>query len=232
MASQMRPYIGVTGVTTVGEASAVQAAFARRALSTHELRLGIALRESTLFDDADSGRYVSGSRAAALVRVCRGRDIVHYNSEEHRPLNTQLRYLLDRVAPTALQVNAPYNLDTLAALCVPRGVAVGVPGIPPFRPTLGTMDFVLIDESGGQGKPLSVERALAAHHRLAQVTSATVVFAGGLSGRTVGDVVRRLRDAIGDAFGLDAESRLRVRDHLSLPAVDEYFAAIEGALSR
>lgn len=88
-----------------------------------------------------------------------------------------------------------------------------------------SIDYILIDSSGGRGKKIDTEYASDIYRKLTKHrVNYRVGFAGGLNPNNLEEILYNLNYSIGNYFSFDAESGLRNEfNELDLKKVEEFF---------
>jgi len=85
------------------------------------------------------------------------------------------------------------------------------------------VDYVLIDKSKGRGMEFDIDGATKVYDIIKNNNPATIVFAGGLSPDNVRERVCSIRKRLDTRdFCIDAEGRLRTKNHLDEDKVEKY----------
>jgi hypothetical protein len=214
------PYLGLSGVTTRAEVLAALAAFPA---CGRQLMVGVLASEKTLAGQRNRywRRYPPVERIAGIfVDDPRCLNLVHFGADEP-PDATTLARLFDLAGPLCggFQFNGawpwPANIETLCRVFeragkTPRIVLQAGFGTTAAQVGLyvnrGVVTDVLIDASGGTGKPVDPEYAAFWFEKLrAMFPSLGIGVAGGLSAETVPQVAGLLK--LGAS--VDAESGIR-----------------------
>jgi phosphoribosylanthranilate isomerase len=235
-----RPYIGVTGPVTIGEVGSLNEMFSSAGFgndSSHSPMIGILASHKTLNRvEVANRRYPVIGLLPELFKAMNGSvfPMVHYNSRvnvSNDSLSSQISEVFDGLyydgLCNALQLNIPWpNVGEVTKIKnkfpnmkvvfqASRNIAESSsPGNVASRIASsydGLVDYVLIDPSGGKGKPFDLEKSLKLYDALKEkVPSITVGFAGGFDGNNVTDRLKSLIERIGDKdFCIDAEGGLR-----------------------
>lgn len=85
------------------------------------------------------------------------------------------------------------------------------------------VDYALIDASRGEGKEIDMDKAVSVHDAISKKSKVMIGFAGGFSPQNVNDRVWSLRYDLGTRnFCIDAQGKLRTKDHLDMNKVNKY----------
>lgn len=235
--SKRKPYVGVTGVTTLDDARAVAAAFARNfsQMANQSGMVGFLVSYETLNGEAGSNsRYPLFADLPNLLCATRSSAInaIHYRPNRQAGFERQIVDLFrsadiyaDGLCRT-IQLNFRWpdpqslghirrELDALdIILCITGRIMRRMP-LDEIRRRVsayaGLVDYLLIDPSGGFGTSFTVPQIEPFFHLARKVLSdLPIVLAGGFDDE---NVVPRLRDIAETLqtreFGIDAESGLR-----------------------
>jgi phosphoribosylanthranilate isomerase len=231
-----RPYIGVTGFSTLGEVEAFEALLRQVTLPmSHDLYVGILISAATFGGvPSRTPRYPGRDTAYALLRRVRtvATPVIHFNTQDPRPLAAQLIEVLryehayDEGTCRSVQLNVPWPArtellqlrDAFPELSVILQVPLWQeenqdPGALRTRlePYPGLIQHLLLDPSGGRGTALEPRLlALAAEVQRAFPSTFVLGIAGGLTGETVRPVVALAAQGLGRRdFSVDTEGKVR-----------------------
>jgi len=226
-----KPYVGVTGCVTKPEVMNVLDKFSDAGYcgASHEPMTGFLVSYKTLNGRHTSNRRYPGiCRLPDLVKASYAFNMVHYNSRELNTLAEQVINIFNGIYPKchALQLNIPWPdprqleliknefTDMEIVFQASRKVTAGKSAalIADCVAVYGDLvDYVLIDPSGGQGKPFDLERSLSIYSELRSRTpELTIGFAGGFTGDNVAERLELIIDRLGESsFCIDAEGGLR-----------------------
>lgn len=241
----MKPYIGITGFMTQTEVRAVLGAMRKE--DSRKLMVGVLASQKTVqgkenkwphrYPRAEDIAEIFTNHAAVL-------NLIHYNTKEPETLYDQLMAITERGGPClhGFQLNLAWP-DPKALIAYraryPKKIIVLQIGSAAFTsvnnyPYLlaeriaqnyeckGLADYVLLDPSGGYGKPFDTATARRYLNALkARGIKCYFGVAGGLSPTTL-TLVEPLVKEFPD-LSIDAEGRLRdVNDTLDLPVAIDY----------
>ncbi len=228
------PYVGVTGVVSPQEVEAVVNEFTSAGYSMtspHIPMLGVLASFKSLNGQPTSRRYPKIELLPELMRAAAGRvlTMVHYNSREFGlcgQVNRVFKDLYKDGLCRALQLNIVWpdiyqvmlikgdfpemkivfqaNQQAMAG----RTTLEIVNGIARYGSSL---DYVLIDPSGGRGKEFSIDDSMEVYRELREsLPRLTVGFAGGFTRENVKAKVTELKTRTESTnFCTDAEGGLR-----------------------
>ena len=230
-----KPYVGITGSTTIDEVTELVSQFEEAGYgldSPHIPMLGFLVSKKTLDSlPMSNRRYPKFSDVRGLLEVtrCKTFNMIHYNSRE-LDLTNQLEKIFDGIYQDGLcrsvQLNIVYpEIEELEKFkqkmpelqvvfqasqhvlrCQrPQQIAERISEYGQ------TIDYVLIDPSGGKGKEFKIEDSVNIYNELREkVPHVTIGFAGGFTGDNVQPRVLDIRDKINSSqFCIDAEGGLR-----------------------
>lgn len=258
------PYLAITGFATLEEihAFAARVGAAERS-DTLPIVCGVLVSRDTLHGGAPPAvRYPLFSEVRGLLSAIRGfaSAAVHFNSRSEAPLSEQLTELFaafdmyESGLCRRVQINvAAPDPAELARFRDRHPEAELVLQLPLWRPELqaaqalhaflapyrGIVQHVLFDPSGGRGAGL--DPALLPRIREAAEGAPGFVpgIAGGLYADNVAAVVVAAQSALGRAFSLDAEGKLRggtldgrrIGDRLNAEKAARFVGAVRAALA-
>lgn len=232
----MRPesYIGITGFTEQYQVQKVLDSLPE-ALPDHPQQLvmiGLLMSDKTLDGEPPSNprRYPSLARAGEIFTPHkRALNLVHFNTHRSERLLNDLLAARDAAGPSCrgIQLNMPYpDLgalreykktyldDVLVLQCGSSALAPETKGIKVaawvasnVEKYIGTVDYVLIDPSGGEGKVFDVQLAIDCFLELSRFPDLGMGIAGGLNGRNLFKL-HRLSRLFGN-YSIDVESGVR-----------------------
>ncbi len=238
MDTKAKPYIGVTGLTTETEVNQVLGDFSRAGYSTetpHVPMLGFLVSRDTLNHHLPPNRrYPPIEKLRSLLYDAKGKALamIHYHEREGDALDMHIRRLFDGTGihqddlcrTLQLNVHIPdpaqvrsikdkfddmqivlqlnhkilecHDPDEIARLVQEYGDSI---------------DYVLIDPSGGKGLELDIPFSAAIYRELKeQSPRLTIGFAGGFTSKNVKKRLRTLKSLLGTTdFSIDAEGGLR-----------------------
>lgn len=250
------PYVGVTGPSSRDEAVAIMDAFeiAGYSCDSHHIpMIGYLVSHKTLNGEHTPNlRYPSFRTLPGMMDGLQHKalNMVHYNTREQETLADQISEVFSDLYPEglcrALQLNVVWPDRSQVAeirhrfpemkivFQASRPATEGrspeeiVNGIAAYGSSL---DYVLIDPSGGNSTPFTLPEVLPLYHEIRNRLQGIVVgFAGGFHGMNVRERTLQLLLQTGDAgFCLDAEGGLRDKlserygdDLLNMRAVQSY----------
>jgi len=237
-----KPYIGITGFMSLNDAMQVLGAIP---INTDRLvMIGVLASLKTMrgIQNKWPNRYPTMDRIAGIFPdYPLALNLIHYNTKEKDTLGDQLIAMTEFGGANmhGFQLNIAWpSLDVLAEYrkAYPTKQIVLQIGGHAFEMVNhsqeqlaakvaeydGVVEYVLLDPSGGYGKPFDQDRARDYLMALkAQNLGMGLGVAGGLSPTTL-DLVRPLANKFPD-LSIDAEGRLRTpEDHLDLAVSSEY----------
>ena len=255
-----KPYVGITGLATSEDIAGVLNEFVYAGYSMrsgHMPLLGFLVSYKTLNGIPTANRrYPMLKDLPRIMRLSNAFNMIHYNSREMPDLAKQVEKVFDYIPGLcdALQLNIAwpwsYQVNKIRERFpemkivfqassgamrdrTPKAIAEGI------RLYGDSINYVLIDPSGGQGKPFDIKKSLAVYSEIrSRVPYLKVGFAGGFTGENVAE---RLEALIGDTryldFCIDAEGGLRDKitgvygdDLLNLEKVRGYLQAASSVL--
>lgn len=242
MTNHKKPYIGVTGFMTRGEVLSVLEVVPHD--SEYALMVGVLMNEKTINGLPHKkwpNRYpLWGEVTNIFVDDPRVLNLVHYNTPNPETLSRQLLEIVD-LCPSidGFQLNIPWpSIDQLERywnVCPEKRIVLQIGPQAMCKVSLSSqlvskvedygplIDTVLVDGSGGTGKPLDATLCGNYLRALQKVPNVTLAVAGGLgpcSLNLLGDLV----SCFGE-LSIDAEGRLRTphpEDRLDLEATQSY----------
>jgi hypothetical protein len=235
------PYVGVTGFMSSSEVEAVLGALPEK--SRYSLMVGVLASSKTLKGEQGKwpGRYPAVERIGNIfVSDPRVVNLIHYATADRVNLSDQLNELVEIAGPClqGFQLNIswpnPSDLEDVAKRKIRIVLQIGAKALEQsnssygFRELLdaydGLITDVLIDPSGGLGKPFDTETA---RSRLAIIREYFPKLGfgvgGGLSAETI-DIVTPLATEF-PGLSIDAEGRLRTpqpEDRLDIDRAKQY----------
>ena len=231
-----KAYVGITGPTSVQETRDICREFSEADYSmesSHVPMLGFLVSYKTLNGQATQNkRYPPANSLPDLLRATDGQvlTMVHYNSKEINTLSNQVTQIFDGVYENglcrAIQLNIVWpDIGQVARIKEqhpnmqivfqashkamdekrPNQIAQGI------KDYGDSINYVLIDPSGGRGMPFDLESSVAIYSELRdQCPYLTVGFAGGFTGENVAPRLKEILQQIkADDFCIDAEGGLR-----------------------
>lgn len=234
-----KPYVGITGFKTVNEVRVASKAFLEHGYAHSERTgmLGILTSTWKIQQPQKEGKQSPALRD--IPQLCNEIPVellpmIHYHTphdEYEREVMQVFDTLYENNLCRAVQLNMlwpdPAQLARLrkempelqVVLQLPKAVTqsnladIGAQ----LREYDGLCEYVLVDPSGGKGKPYDFGRGMTlmqlAHEELSQ---ATIGIAGGLSANNVEERMKEVSDAFAQTFCVDAQGRLRSDDKRSL----------------
>ncbi len=251
--SMFGPYVGITGFTKRSEVEALLSVVPVEQIPNKRLLMVGALASAkTLRGETNKypNRYPAIADIAKIFIPDRNRaiNLVHYNTDEPDRLGVQLVQVASTYADEVgysfdgFQLNAAWPhpdqivqlFGQFAELAIVLQIgrrAFEMVGNDPNKLACrvldyaGVIDYVLLDPSGGKGRPFDPEcaRGYLRALRDQNLGSMDIGFgvAGGLSPTTL-NLIEPLLEEFSD-FSIDAEGRLRtIEDHLDLNVACEY----------
>jgi len=252
-----KPYIGITGPSTVQETKDICTEFANAGYTTHtpySPMLGFLVSQKTLHKHPiENRRYPQFDLLPELLRATNGNvlTMIHYNSTVQDTLADQVTHLFEKIYDNrlcrALQLNVVWpSIKQVEKIKerhpgmqivfqashkatkekTPQQVAAGI------KQYDDTIDYVLIDPSGGRGLEFDINSSIALFSEIRmQCPRLRIGFAGGYTAENViprtkelqlrigtvpfcNDIEGGLRDKITDAYGDDTLNIQKVRQYL------------------
>ena len=231
-----KPYIGITGPTTIADTRAICREFsdAGYTLETpHQPMLGFLVSYKTLnAQPTTNKRYPKIEELSQLLQATEGEvfTMIHYNSRETDTLANQVSQIFNPLYDSGLCRALQLNIvlpplkevkkikqqfpDLKIVLQVQNNLVyekTPTEVITIFKPYEGHFDYVLIDPSGGRGLEFNMNKSLALHSWLQHTHQEIGIgFAGGFTGE---NVTKRCQTIIEqtkkDNFSIDSEGGLR-----------------------
>lgn len=238
MKKDIQPYyIGLTGITTPGEATHIATLSSSEDFKapSHQVMTGI-LVSGRVFEHQHpaTDRYVRPEALMELTTILRDSTLpmIHYRTKSPRTLADQLVKLFDQDniynddLCRAVQINKAWPPlgqlervkqqmpDLRIAICLTPGIVNpdnrtdAVQQLKEYQPF---MDYVVIDPSGGKGRAINPQLAASFYRAIAHhMPEVPITLTGGLNDENAAHMLADLEDALGTrAFGIDAESGLR-----------------------
>lgn len=242
MISHKKPYIGVTGFMTRDEVRKVLEVVPHN--SDYALMVGVLMNEKTINGLAHKkwpGRYPLWHDVPGIfVDDPRTLNLVHYNTPHVESLARQLLEIVDMCPGIdGFQLNIPWpSIDQMEQywnVCPEKKVVLQlgsqamrevssidnlVKRIEDYGPLI---DTVLVDASGGTGRPLEPAVCTQYLRALQKVPNITLAVAGGLGPGSL-HLMKDLVECFGE-LSIDAEGRLRAphpEDRLDIEATQSY----------
>lgn len=259
-----KAYIGITGPVNVPEIKDICREFSEAGYSLespHIPMLGLLISYKTLNGQpTQNRRYPPANTLPELLRAAGGQvlTMVHYNSREIDTLSKQVGQLFEGIYENglcrAVQLNIVWpEISPVARIkkqypdmqIVLQASFKAMEGKTPFSIAQKTkeygdsINYVLIDPSGGRGVPFDLESSVAVYSELrSQCPELIIGFAGGLTGENVALRAKKLIEMLGeDDFCIDAEGGLRDKitpaygdDLLNIKKVREYLQSASSVL--
>ena len=259
-----KPYVGITGPVTIEETRNVSREFSQAGYSmqsTHIPMIGFLASYKTLSGLlVENRRYPQVSSLPQLLRATNKKvlPMIHYNSKEMNTLSDQITQLFEGLYDaglcSALQLNIAWPditqvmkireqhpemqivfqaSDKVMREQTPQQVAQGI------KQYQDSIQYVLIDPSGGQGQPFDLESSINIYSEISnRCPKVTIGFAGGFTGENVAPRTRELIERIErNDFCIDAEGGLRDKitpaygdDLLNINKVKEYLQSAASVL--
>jgi hypothetical protein len=243
------PYIGVTGICKKSE---VEAIVRDLALESHaKLMLGTLVSHKTLHGGVSAShpeRYPLPQRLHSLMSSDRRvLNLIHFNTKEPEFLFEDLLHAQQVAGPLChgFQLNmtwpdakvlarykeAHHRGSNILVLQCGRRALGEVDHSPEMllervRHYQGLVEYVLIDTSGGEGKPFDISKTLDYFESLEKIDDICFGVAGGLGVHTLFRLLRLWRKF--PCFSIDAETSLRdEHDALSTMRVRNYVATAD-----
>jgi len=231
-----KPYVGVTGPTSIEEVDSIIHAFseANYGMETpHIPMLGYLVSLKTLNGEQISNkRYPTFGELSELIKRADNKvlTMIHYNSRERSTLADQIRDIFEGLYSNhlcrALQLNIVSPDKEQVALIKKRfpkmqivlqasGSFMGNRTPQELSREIGSygrsIDYVLIDPSGGRGLEFEIDKSVGIFKELNEkLPYLTIGFAGGFTHEnTAGRIKDLMRKAQTSQFCIDAEGGLR-----------------------
>ncbi|MEK6950347.1 MAG: hypothetical protein AABX13_01335 [Nanoarchaeota archaeon] len=231
-----KAYVGITGPANIPETRAICKEFSEAGYSRdspHIPMLGFLVSYKTLNGQTTQNRrYPPANSLPDLLRATGGQvlTMVHYNSREIDTLSQQVAQIFDDVYDKswcrALQLNIVWpDLGQVARIreqypemqIVFQASLKAMEGKTPnqiaqkIKEYQDLISYVLIDPSGGRGRPFDLESSVAIYSELKeQCLDLTIGFAGGFTGENLAPRLREILQQIkANDFCIDAEGGLR-----------------------
>lgn len=231
-----KPYVGITGPTTIEEVSSLIEEFSTAGYfmhSPHIPMLGYLISHKTLRGQPTANRrYPLAQDLPKLIEAAQGQALtmVHYNTKEHSTLASQVGEIfsvlyaankckalqLNVVWPEISQVKLIKNIFPEMQIVFQASHKAMEDKTPPeiaagINAYGDSISYVLIDPSGGKGQEFDLEHSLSVYREIREKSpELTVGFAGGFTGENVEARVKEIISQTGqDDFCIDAEGGLR-----------------------
>lgn len=232
-----KPYVGITGPVNVQETKDICKEFSEAGysmLSSHIPMLGFLVSYKTLNKQpTQNRRYPQANSLPELLRATNGQvlTMVHYNSKEINTLSNQVAQIFNGIYNdglcSAVQLNIEWpDIGQVSKIkeqhpdmqIVFQASHKAMDGKTPNQITKGiqeygnSINYVLIDPSGGRGMPFDLESSVAIYSELrSQCSDLTIGFAGGFTGDNVANQVKKILQRVDpeNSFCIDAEGGLR-----------------------
>jgi len=251
-----KPYIGITGPVSVKETKQICKEFSKakyNMFNPHVPMLGFLVSHKTLNRvELKNRRYPPIDLIPELLEATNNEvlTMIHYNSREIDTLSNQVSKIFEGIYESnlckAIQLNIVWpDLNQISKIkekypemeIVFQASHKAMEEKNPFQIVKGiknygdSINYVLIDPSGGRGMPFVIASSVAIYSELReQCPNLTVGFAGGFKGDNVGgrliDLIRKTKET---NFCIDAEGGLRDRitsaygdDILNIEKVNDY----------
>jgi len=259
-------YVSVTGVKDFEEVKGIMQEFAKanffKEASGYFPAVGFLVSEKTLYGKRTRNlRFPEFKELPALVEVANRTTVpvIHYNSRNLDSLAKQVRDAMQEVYARGICRHIQLNTDwppvseiekikkdfedltitlqvgfkAMDGLSIDE-IAIKVASYREF------LDYVLIDPSKGRGVDLDIDHSTLLYKEIKSLRSDySIVFAGGLSGDNVEEVLRKVIEKIDTKdFSIDAEGKLRDKinddffgnDILNIDKVRKYLKAAANIL--
>ena len=232
-----KPYVGVTGAASKSEVENITNSFEQNSFSMQDPiipMIGVLISYKTIDIGFNPGnrRYPSSYEVSKILESSRNKafNTIHFNTKRPEMLSRDIGFIMnvdniyDRKLCHGIQYNVAWppleeidkiksEYPSLKMILQLSGKAIrdiGTEEIVKKTKEYNT-DYVLIDLSGGRGMPLNMKYSSFLFNRLKDSgIGATIGFAGGLSGKNAENVIKKLRNAVGnEPFSIDAEGNLR-----------------------
>lgn len=259
----LQPYVGITGPVTKKEVNSIINEFKDAGYnmdSPHIPMLGYLASLKTLKGQPiDNLRYPKIDDLYSLLEQADGGvlTMIHYNSREMNTLAEQVGQLFERIYEDNLCKAIQLNIiwpdikqlkqikdkfpDMQIVFSASQKVTAGkTPEEISERIGLygNTINYVLIDPSGGRGLEFDLNSSLALYQELKNKTPYLIGFAGGFTGSNVAERAQKLiSETKGSDFCIDAEGGLRDKrsnaygdDDLNMKKVREYLQSVSAVL--
>lgn len=223
-----KPYVGVTAPFLPDEVRGLEESFSAHGFSLdgdYWPMIGFLANRRTLTGESQPGlRYLHGSSVQEMVSAASGTFVtLHYYTKDAGSLAAQVHDLFEDLefgGPYGVQLNVqwprrrelerikrfdPEMKVILQASDLRSGVDEFLESFSRYGPDV--VDYVLLDESRGNGDPFSVERVLPYYHALRD--EYRVVVAGGLDPDNVEQKIAGMRGGGAGVFGVDVETGVR-----------------------
>lgn len=245
-----RPYIGITGFMTQAEVEAILKTVPVK--SSRLVMVGVLVSHKTLAGQSNKWpnrypRITSGDLTDIFIEDTRALRLVHYNTHNEHFGDELLKiermslglmgFQLNIAWPSAREIEA-YRLSTSGprtivlqlgskAMASCDNSPIGIAAKLATDYSRGLIDYVLIDPSGGFGKPFDSEFARQCLRTIRDKhLEVGLGVAGGLGPNTI-HLIKPLIEEFPD-LSIDAEGQLRdQQDHLDLVRAKDY---LQGAL--
>ncbi|MBI2151421.1 hypothetical protein HYU21_01700 [Candidatus Woesearchaeota archaeon] len=231
-----KPYVGITGPTTIADTRALCSEFSDAGYTLnkpHQPMLGFLVSYKTLNGQPTTNkRYPKVNELSQLLQATEGTvfTMIHYNSRETDTLAQQVALIFNRLYSDklcqALQLNImlpPHQeIKKIKEQFPDMQIILQVQNSLIYEKTPmeivnvlkhyeGCPDHILIDPSGGRGIEFNVNKSLALYSWVKQtIPYLSIGFAGGFTGQNVAtrcqEIIQELKT---NDFSIDAEGGLR-----------------------
>jgi phosphoribosylanthranilate isomerase len=231
-----RPYVGVTGLTTVEETKNVCNLFHRAGYgldNPHLPMIGFLVSYKTLNqEETKNRRYPAIKSLDSLLKEAQGKvfTTIHYNTKETDTLAIQIKKIFEGIYEEnlcrGLQLNIPWpkiteveeikdkypEMKIIFQASKKMLIEYDPKDIARRISQYGKLlDYCLIDPSGGNGEPFDLDKSASIYFATnKRCPNLTIGFAGGLNGDFIKEKVNYLNSVIGhNNFSIDSEGGLR-----------------------
>lgn len=232
----IKSYVGITGAVTTREVTEIVKEFSEHGYTLDSIpipMLGFLVSYKTLNGQPTTNRrYPKIETLPGLLEQTDNQvfTMIHYNSREMDSLSDQVTKIFDRIYDKSLCRAIQLNIvwpeigqvkkikDKFPEMRIVLQASHKVMENKTAKKIVNeitnygdSLDYVLIDPSGGRGLRFDLESSLALYKELkAKLPKLTIGFAGGFTGGNVGRIVKQLINKIGRTdFCIDAEGGLR-----------------------
>ncbi len=263
----VKPYIGVTGASSVIEVNGILAAFENMRITMDSPflpMLGVQVSHKSLFTGKSEGnlRVPEMAEVPNILAAVKGKafSTIHYYTVNVdkivEEITTLMEYghIYDKRLVNGLQLNIslpqPSEIDAIKKRYPDIAITIQIDYknmdknmIELYSNILSkcyaNVDYILLDASLGKGVELNPNVVREAYDSFKNSKSnATIIVAGGIGPQNVEEIATALKAmARGDAFGIDAEGRLRDKvgdgygnDKLNMQYVNGYLAGAKKVL--
>jgi hypothetical protein len=241
----VRPYVGITGLTTTEEIDFVNDEFRNSEFdirSTHDPMAGFLVSNRTLYGEEIKNplhvmTHPRFQNLESLLQYARNKGLfttIHYHTASHVNLSKEIEKLMRRFHYRGLcdtiQLNIVWpDIKELSKIKFPLNIIFqanekSMNGLTPkqysqkLKEYESKIEYVLLDLSGGKGIEIDVQKLAPYYEEItAKLPNIKIVFTGGLSGSNLEKKAKELATIVGiNTYSIDSEGKLRTDDNTRL----------------